>query len=255
MKILFFGLFEANKSVAQGNHAIHCVATRGNAGSCNSSSDANMSDSVHNQLGHWPHNLSSMLASLGCTLGLCNISRFAVLSIHFGANFIVQFLFLSLVFGIPLYCFHASLGQHLTAGVMDMWKISPVFQGIGIALLVSQALIGIYSIVGVSWMFIYFRDSFITKLDRYRWAEPYELYREDSRPLNGTYKLEETVPDYLNGVVLQRHNLATPESTFGHLKFQVTFNLAVVWMIVFVCLSKGKSTSHSVDLLLSSTII
>nr|CAD7605885.1 unnamed protein product [Timema genevievae] len=239
MKILFFGLFEANKSVAQGNHAIHCVATRGNAGSCNSSSDANMSDSVHNQLGHWPHNLSSMLASLGCTLGLCNISRFAVLSIHFGANFIIQFLFLSLVFGIPLYCFHASLGQHLTAGVMDMWKISPVFQGIGIALLVSQALIGIYSIVGVSWMFIYFRDSFITKLDRYRWAEPYELYREDSRPLNGTYKLEETVPDYLNGVVLQRHNLATPESTFGHLKFQVTFNLAVVWMIVFVCLSKG----------------
>nr|CAD7408041.1 unnamed protein product [Timema poppensis] len=207
--------------------------------SCNNSSDANMSDSVHNQLGHWPHNLSSMLASLGCTLGLCNISRFAVLSIHFGANFIVQFLFLSLVFGIPLYCFHASLGQHLTAGVMDMWKISPVFQGIGIALLVSQALIGIYSIVGVSWMFIYFRDSFITKLDRYRWAEPYELYREDSRPLNGTYKLEETVPDYLNGVVLQRHNLATPESTFGHLKFQVTFNLAVVWMIVFVCLSKA----------------
>jgi hypothetical protein len=51
-------------------------------------------------------------------------------------------------------------------------------QGIGIALLVSQALIGIYSIVGVSWMFIYFRDSFITKQDSYQWAEPYDSYRE-----------------------------------------------------------------------------
>jgi len=51
-------------------------------------------------------------------------------------------------------------------------------QGIGIALLVSQALIGIYSIVGVSWMFIYFRDSFITKQDSYQWAEPYDLYRD-----------------------------------------------------------------------------
>jgi hypothetical protein len=51
-------------------------------------------------------------------------------------------------------------------------------QGIGVALLVSQALIGIYSIVGVSWMFIYFRDSFITKQDSYRWAEPYDPYRE-----------------------------------------------------------------------------
>ena len=51
-------------------------------------------------------------------------------------------------------------------------------QGIGIALLVSQALIGIYSIVGVSWMFIYFRDSFITKQDSYQWSEPYSPYRE-----------------------------------------------------------------------------
>ncbi|KAJ8883043.1 hypothetical protein PR048_014882, partial [Dryococelus australis] len=286
--------------------------------SCGRDPDS-MSNESRSPLGDWPHNLSSMLASLGCTLGLCNISRFSLLSIHYGANFILQFLFMTLIFGVPLYCFQAALGQHLAAGVMDMWRISPVFQGIGIALLISQFLIGIYSIVGVSWMFIYFRDSFITKLDRYRWAEPYELYREvvrlltshlgdlgsildevtpvflhggnvqedatgqwvfsgisrflhnfipallhshlaslslarktsmlraaqissltqDNRPLNGTYKLDETVPDYLNGVVLQRHNLATPESTFGHLKFQVTFNLAVVWMIVFVCLSKG----------------
>nr|CAD7430801.1 unnamed protein product [Timema monikensis] len=300
--------------------------------SCNSSSDANMTDSVHNQLGHWPHNLSSMLASLGCTLGLCNISRFAVLSIHFGDLEIVDFvsdsflrlgmthldleivdfvsdsfprlgmshLYLEIVDFVsdsfpPPGMTHLDLKivdfvsdsfprlgmtyldleivdfvsdsfpqlgmTHLDLEIVDFVSGSfprlgmthldfeIVDLGIGIALLVSQALIGIYSIVGVSWMFIYFRDSFITKLDRYRWAEPYELYREDSRPLNGTYKLEETVPDYLNGVVLQRHNLATPESTFGHLKFQVTFNLAVVWMIVFVCLSKGRSTSHCVELL------
>jgi len=37
-------------------------------------------------LGVWPHGLSSMLASLGCTLGLFNISRFAILSVHFGGN-------------------------------------------------------------------------------------------------------------------------------------------------------------------------
>ncbi|KAJ4452353.1 hypothetical protein ANN_03886 [Periplaneta americana] len=199
-----------------------------------------MDSGCRSPLGAWPHNLSSMLASLGCTLGLFNISRFAILSIHFGANFIVQFLFLSLVLGIPLYTLHACLGQCLGAGVMDMWHISPIFQGIGIALLVSQALIGIYSIVGVSWMFIYFRDSFITKQDRYRWAEPYEPYREDARSMmNSTWKLQETVPDYFNGIVLQRHNPDTPESSFGHLKFQVAFNLAVVWMIVFVSLSKG----------------
>ncbi|KAE8742791.1 hypothetical protein FOCC_FOCC011649, partial [Frankliniella occidentalis] len=191
-------------------------------------------------LGQWPHNLSATLACLGCTVGLFNISRFAVLSVQFGANFIIQFLILSAVFGIPLYTFQVCLGQFLAAGAVDMWRISPVFQGIGIALLVAQALIGVYSTVGVSWIFIYFRDSFITKQDRYRWAEPFDLYREDQRPyFNGTPNLEQTVPDYLSGVVLQRHNLAQPENSFGHIKFQVAFNLAVVWMIVFVSLSKG----------------
>lgn len=191
-------------------------------------------------LGAWPHSLSSMLATLGCTLGLFNISRFAILSIHFGATFIVQFLLLTLVIGIPLFTLHTCLGQCLAAGVMDMWRISPIFQGIGVALLVSQALIGIYSIVGVSWMFIYFRDSFITKQDSYRWAEPYDSYREGADTMkNMSWKLEETVPDYFNSIVLQRHNVEIPESTFGRVKFQVAFNLAVVWMIVFVSLSKG----------------
>lgn len=75
----------------------------------------------------------------------------------FLANFIVQFLILSLILGIPLLTLHVCLGQRLAAGSVDMWKISPIFQGVGIALLAAQALIGIYSIVGVSWMFVYFR--------------------------------------------------------------------------------------------------
>ncbi|XP_015188524.1 PREDICTED: uncharacterized protein LOC107072804 isoform X2 [Polistes dominula] len=199
-------------------------------------------DEDENPLGRWPHELSPALACLGCTLGLFNISRFAILSIQFGANFIVQFLILSLILGIPLLTLQVCLGQRLATGSVDMWKISPLFQGVGIALLTAHAFIGIYSIVGVSWMFVYFRDSFITKQDRYRWAEPFLLYREDSKPTHNsstTYKLYETVPDYFSGAVLQRHHLNESDPGVVTLKFQVAFNLAVVWMIVFVSLSKG----------------
>ncbi|XP_011876979.1 PREDICTED: sodium- and chloride-dependent taurine transporter isoform X2 [Vollenhovia emeryi] len=199
-------------------------------------------DEDENPLGKWPHALSSTLACLGCTLGLFNISRFAILSVQFGANFIIQFMILSLMLGIPLLTLQVCLGQRLAAGSVDMWRISPLFQGVGIALLTAQAFIGIYSIVGVSWMFVYFRDSFITKQDRYRWTEPFLLYRGDSRPTHNTtasYKLCETVPDYFSGVVLQRHHLNEANPGVVTLKFQVAFNLAVVWMIVFVSLSKG----------------
>ncbi|KOC68079.1 Sodium-dependent proline transporter [Habropoda laboriosa] len=198
-------------------------------------------DEDANPLGKWPHALSPALACLSCTLGLFNISRFSILSVQFGANFIVQFLILSLVLGIPLLTLHVCLGQRLAAGSVDMWKISPLFQGVGIALLIAQAFIGIYSIVGVSWMFVYFRDSFITKQDKYRWAEPFSLYRDDKPVQNNSnvHKLYETVPDYFSGVVLQRHHLNESDPGVVTLKFQVAFNLAVVWMIVFVSLSKG----------------
>ncbi|CAG9825106.1 unnamed protein product [Phaedon cochleariae] len=193
---------------------------------------------VDSPLGHWPHSLSSMMACLGCTLGLFNISRFSILTVHFGANFIFQFVFLSVIFGLPLFTLQLCLGQQLAAGVIDMWRISPLFQGVGVSLLVAQALTGIYSIVGVSWMFVFFRDSFITKVDKYRWAESYQHYRLDILVDNGTDKINETLPDYFNGVVLQRHHLPSGNA-YGTIKFQLAFNLAVVWMIVFVSLSKG----------------
>ena len=35
-------------------------------------------------------------------------------------------------------------------------------QGVGVSLMLVQGLTGVYSIVITSWMFVYFRDSFIT---------------------------------------------------------------------------------------------
>lgn len=65
---------------------------------------------------------------------------------------------------------------------------------------------------------------------------PYSF--SEIEPENGTFQLSETLPDYFNGVVLQRHHLPSGNS-YGTVKFQLAFNLAVVWMIVFVSLSKG----------------
>ncbi|XP_050674581.1 sodium-dependent transporter bedraggled isoform X2 [Leptidea sinapis] len=186
--------------------------------------------------GVWPHRMSAMLACFSCTVGIFNISRFAMFSVHFGASFIIQFSILSLIAGIPLFTLHLCLGQVLESGPIDMWRISPIFQGVGISLLLSQAFIGIYSIIGLSWILVYFRDSFITADDKYRWALPHEFGFEDSAIRNTTNRIQETVPQYFHGEVLQR-NLST--NNFGTIKFQVAFNLAVVWMIVFVSLSKG----------------
>ena len=80
------------------------------------------------QIRRWPHSFSFLFACLSCTLGMFSISRFAILSIEFGPIFIVQFLLLSLLFGIPLFLFFVSTGQYLGSGIIDMWRISPIFQ-------------------------------------------------------------------------------------------------------------------------------
>ncbi|XP_050535802.1 sodium-dependent transporter bedraggled isoform X2 [Daktulosphaira vitifoliae] len=214
-----------------------------------------MSQESQSPLGQWSNNYSSVLATLGCTLGAFNISRFAILTVQFGANFILQFLVLSLLVGIPLFTFHSSLGQLLGAGVMDMWRISPIFKGIGIALLLAQAFIGTYTVIGVSWMFTYFRDSFITKQDIYRWAESIDEYKEDSVPgmysYNVSYNIEETVPGYFNGIVLQRKYVEKLEMNDNSLKLSVVINLTIVWAIVFICLSKGLKSYSKVVCLFS----
>lgn len=191
--------------------------------------------------GTWPHRFSSMLACLSCTVGLFNISRFAVFSVHFGASFIIQFLILSLLIGIPLYTLYLCLGHVLKSGPIDMWKISPIFQGVGIAILIIQSVLGIYSIVGLSWIFVYFRDSFISTRDHYKWTLPIDFYGyaiTEYTNRSTLFKIQETIPQYFHGEVLQRSRSGN-NTNYGSIKFQVAFNLAVIWVIVFVVLSRG----------------
>lgn len=190
----------------------------------------------------WPHDLGSALAIISCTLGVFNISRFAVLSVHFGANFIVQFLILSAIFGVPMLWLQMCLGAKIQRGPVGMWKISPISRGIGIVLLLVQGLIGLYSAISISWLLVYFRDAFVPNADHFKWQEPVEMYRPGGMA-NDSITLAETIPDYFNGIVLQRYNLGPAGrvafSTIGKVRFQLAFNLSLFWTFVFIILCRG----------------
>lgn len=177
----------------------------------------------------WPHNCSRILAATGCTLGLFNISRFSVFTIHFGANFIVQFLILSVIFGVPMLWLQMCLGAKLKGGPIAMWRCSPICKGIGIALLLVQAVIGLYSAVSIGWVLVYLRDSFVAQGSRYRWQDPFDLFRGFSSA-NDSLRLPETVADYFNGVVLQRYQLGPGGRAgargLGAVRFQVCLHIS-----------------------------
>lgn len=193
--------------------------------------------------GFWPHAPSSFFASLTCTVGMFDICRFSYLSFQYGGGFILQFLMLTVVFGLPMLSFQMSVGQFLGAGMMDMWKVSPIFYGVGISAIFAMALYGIYNVIPVSWMFVYFRDSFVTNLT-FKWGECRNIYRPEEcqkyPSFNSSDILEKAVPAYFQNRVLQRQAYGKSNSSNStELVFENVFNLAVIWMVVFICLSKG----------------
>ena len=71
----------------------------------------------------------------------------------------------------------------------------------------------------------------------------FDFFRRNCDPLfqllNNTLKLEESIPDYYNGQVLLRSSPNYPQTFSGELRFQTLFHIIVIWMSVFIGLSKG----------------
>ncbi|XP_043483923.1 sodium-dependent transporter bedraggled [Leptopilina heterotoma] len=205
----------------------------------NTTEDENNGDDKF--LGKWPYRCNSAFACLGCTIGVFNINRFAINCTQYGVNFIIQFLIMSLIFGIPLFIFQICLGQKYKRGILHLWKISPIFQGIGVALLLVQIYIGIYNIVGVSWLLVYFRESFISNNETYRWADDFILDRSHLNVGRNTTttKMTELPLTFFNHAFLSQKDMNQQNFSTTLIRFQIAFNLAVMWTVVFFSLFKG----------------
>lgn len=191
--------------------------------------------------GLWSHDLFSVFATFFSVFGLFTVTRFSLLVHIYKACFILQFLVLSSVFGVPFLYMQMSLGQYLGSGILDMWYISPAFKGVGVALVMVYLVCGVYFAVPVSWLFFYFRDSFIKARDAYRWSICQARFAS-----GGCYKNNASSPEFLgwttasyfHGRILDRRS-ASQVTGLGDLKFELAFNLGIIWLLVFIALSRG----------------
>lgn len=73
--------------------------------------------------------------------------------------YLIPYVILFLISAIPVLFMELSLGQFISLGPTSVWKVAPLFKGIGLSMLFICSLIAIYFNVITSWAMVYVLNS------------------------------------------------------------------------------------------------
>ncbi|CAH1233368.1 SLC6A5 [Branchiostoma lanceolatum] len=117
------------------------------------------------ECGNWSHKMDYLLSLLGFAVGLGNVWRFPYLCYRNGGGaFLIPYVIMLLLSGLPLFLMELALGQFASQGPISVWKLSPIFKGVGFAMFTISSLIGIYYIVLLAYSIFYLFASFTSEL-------------------------------------------------------------------------------------------
>jgi len=110
--------------------------------------------------GHWNSKADYLFTCIGYAVGLGNICRFPYLTYENGGGaFVIPYIVMLLLVGIPIVFMETSLGQYSGKGPIKVWSFCPVFGGVGIAQIVLVFYVGIYYNVIVSYSIFFLFSS------------------------------------------------------------------------------------------------
>uniref|UniRef100_A0A8C5CVA5 Transporter n=1 Tax=Gadus morhua TaxID=8049 RepID=A0A8C5CVA5_GADMO len=206
--------------------------------------------------GNWGNQIEFILTSVGYAVGLGNVWRFPYLCYRNGGGAFMLPYFIMLVFcGIPLFFLELSFGQFASQGCLGVWKISPMFKGVGYGMMVVSTYIGIYYNVVICIAFYYF---FMSMTDVLPWTycnNPWNTpacvgvmdaaNRTFANATSGLAAVARTSPseEYWKHYVL---NISDDIGNFGEVRLPILGCLALSWVVVFLCLIKGVKSSGKV---------
>ncbi|KAI3409917.1 transporter [Globodera pallida] len=234
--------------------------------------------------GNWSSKLDYLLSAFGYTFALGNLWRFPYqCSVHGGFAFFIPYFVLFLVIALPICFIELSLGQFISLCPLSVWKLSPLFKGIGVSMVFISCIISVYYNIITSWAFYYMINSLKFPLP---WATCGNSWNSENcsvwnkgavetcRLLSGAIlangscvnfgenlvefgnKSNGTAtagPDPRSGVmpsVEYFHNQVLMISTgivdFQTVNWQLAICLLISWLFVFLCSFKGIKTSGKV---------
>jgi solute carrier family 6 amino acid transporter-like protein 5/7/9/14 len=128
--------------------------------------DTSSSEGDENSVrGNWDSPVEFLLSCLSFAVGLGNIWRFPYLCYRNGGGaFLIPYCLSLMFMGIPVFFYEMSAGQFSSEGPISVWKICPLFEGVGYGMCFLSLYIGTYYNIILSWAFFYIFSSFTDHL-------------------------------------------------------------------------------------------
>ncbi|XP_041078417.1 sodium-dependent noradrenaline transporter [Polyodon spathula] len=205
----------------------------------------------------WGKKIDFLLSVIGFAVDLANICRFPYLCYKNGGGaFLIPYTLFLVIAGMPLFYMELALGQYNREGAATVWKICPVFKGVGYTVIIIALYVGFYYNVIIAWSLYYLFASFTSEVPWLRCGNPWNSPDcIDPKLLNGCvllgnetkyskYKITPAAEYYERGVLHLHesegiHDLGPP-------RWQLVLCLLVVVFILYFTLCKGVKTSGKV---------
>lgn len=109
----------------------------------------------------WGKKVEFFLSAIGYAVGLGNVWRFPYLAFkHGGGAFLIPYIIMLIICGMPLFFMELALGQHMSLGPVSSWAaICPIAKGIGYSMMIVSFLCTVYYNVIIAWCLYYLSQS------------------------------------------------------------------------------------------------
>ncbi|XP_033647347.1 sodium- and chloride-dependent GABA transporter 1-like [Asterias rubens] len=185
----------------------------------------------------WSRNIDFIFACIGYAIGLGNVWRFPYLCYKNGGGaFLLPYTIALLVAGVPVFFFEVSIGQFLSLGGLSIWKICPLFKGVGYAGLVMSFWLNVWYVMPMAWALLYLVNSFTSKLP---WEGCDNDYNTEFCYAN--YSYSDNTSTNPTEEFWERYVLEKTETIDhpGKIRWQLALTLLVVWVVCYFCIWRG----------------
>ncbi|PIQ89566.1 MAG: sodium-dependent transporter [Candidatus Omnitrophica bacterium CG11_big_fil_rev_8_21_14_0_20_42_13] len=171
----------------------------------------------------WSSKMIFIFAAIGSAVGLGNVWRFPYLAGKYGGGaFLIPYLFMLFVLGIPLLIMEFAIGQKMQLGAVGSFKnIKHKLSGIGLGGVLSGFVVCGYYAVVMAWCIIYLVHSFSM-----RWGTDTKTF-------------------FFNNILHLSDNAAKT----GFISPAILFSLILVWLMIYFSVWKGVKSVGKVVLI------